>query len=345
LTADEEEHMQHRPLGRSGVAVSSLALGTMIFGEDSPRSTSPDEAARIIDRYLEAGGTHIDTADVYAGGRSEEIVGSALGSRRDGVVLATKVRFATGGGPNDVGLSRRHVVGGVEASLRRLGTDWIDLLYMHAWDPATPIEETLAAFDDLVGEGKVHYIGISNVSAWQAMKTLGVADAAGFSRPVAGQYQYNLLTRSLEWEFEPLFEAEGVGLVPWSPLGGGFLSGKYRPGDRPTAGRIATQSDRDEEAWHRKNTDRNWAVLGAVTEVADEMGATPSQVALAWLLTRPVVSSVIIGVRTMDQLEDNLGAAGLVLPSDAVARLDSAGTVEPPYPYRFQQVYGGRTIE
>jgi len=337
--------MEHRALGDSGMAVGVIALGTMIFGEDSPRRTPPDEARDIIQAFLDAGGTHIDTADVYAGGRSEEIVGEALQGRREEVVLATKVRQRTGEGPNDIGLSRRHVIRGVEGSLRRLKTDWIDVLYLHAWDPLTPIEETLAAVDDVVRAGKVHTVGFSNFSAWQAMKALAVADAGGFTRPVAGQYQYNLLTRQIEWEFDELFLSEGVGMVPWSPLAGGFLSGKYRPGDRPTEGRIATQPDQDEEAWHRKNTGHNWAVLEEVRAVAGELGATVSQVALAWLLTRPVVSSVVAGVRTRAQLEDNLGAAELDVPGGPVHRLDAVSDLEPPYPSRFQRVYAGRTIE
>jgi aryl-alcohol dehydrogenase-like predicted oxidoreductase len=336
--------MEHRLLGDSGLAVSALALGAMVFGEGKQRSASPEESGRIIDRFLEAGGTHIDTADVYAGGRSEEIVGRALRGRRDRVVLATKVRHRTGEGPNDAGLSRRHVRMAVEASLRRLETDWIDLLYLHSWDPLTPIEETMEALDDLVRAGKVHYPGISNFSAWQAMKAIGVADAAGLARPVAGQYQYNLLVRDIEWEFADLFAHEGVGIVPWGPLAGGFLSGKYHKGERPAEGRIATQPDQDEEAWHRRATPRNWAIVEEVGAVAAEIGSTASRVALAWLLSRPVVSSVVVGARTVEQLEDDLAAAELALDETHLERLDRVSAPEAPYPYRFQQVYGGRTL-
>ena len=336
--------MEHRLLGGSGLAVSALALGTMVFGEGKERSASPEESARIIDRFLEAGGTHIDTADVYAGGRSEEIVGRALRGRRDRVVVATKVRHATGGGPNDAGLSRRHLRMGVEASLRRLDTEWIDLLYLHAWDPLTPIEETMEALDDLVRAGKVHYAGVSNFSAWQAMKAIGVADAAGLARPVAGQYQYSLAVRDIEWEFAGLSAHEGLGIVPWGPLAGGFLSGQYRRGPRPAEGRIATQPDRDEEAWHRRATDRNWAIVDEVAAVAGEAGATPSQVAIAWLLSRPEVSSVVIGARTVEQLEEDLGAAGLLLDDAHLERLDRVSAPDAPYPYRFQRVYGGRSL-
>ncbi len=337
--------MKHRRLGDSGLAVSSLALGTMVFGEDSPRSTPSEDAARIIARFLDAGGTHIDTANVYAGGRSEEIIGEVLGSHRAEVVLATKVRGAKGTGPNDAGLSRRHVIREVHSSLRRLQTDWVDVLYMHQWDPVTPIEESLAAFDDLVRAGAVHYVGLSNFAAWQVMKTAGLTEVSGFARPVAAQYQYSLVTRDIEFEYLPLFESEGLGLVPWGPLGGGFLSGKYRPGERPTEGRIATQPDRDEEAWGRRNNDRNWAIVDAVGTAAAELGVTASQVAIAWLLTRPTVASVILGVRTLDQLEDNLAAADLELPDEVVARLDDVSDPPAPYPYRMNRIYGDRVIE
>lgn len=219
--------MQFSRVGNSGLLVSELALGTMVFGEEGARSASPDEATEIINAYLDAGGNHIDTADVYAGGRSEEIVGKALTGKRDQVVLATKVRFRTGDGVHDAGLSRKHILTGVENSLRRLRTDHIDLLYMHCWDPLTPVEESLRAFDDLVSAGKVGYIGVSNFKAWQLMKSLATSDATGFARFVAAQYQYSLIARDIEPEFFDLFASEGVGLVPWSPLAGGFLSGKY----------------------------------------------------------------------------------------------------------------------
>jgi aryl-alcohol dehydrogenase-like predicted oxidoreductase len=243
--------MECRPLGCSGLMVSELCLGTMIFGDEA-RGTDEPTAIRMIHQFLDAGGNFIDTADVYVGGYSEEITGKALKDRRDRVVLATKVRFAMGDDPNDVGLSRRHVIAGCEASLRRLGTDHVDLLYVHMWDPVTPTEETLRALDDLVTAGKVRYIGVSNFKAWQVMKALAVSDACGWARFIAAQYQYSLVVRDIEREFVSLFEAEELGQVPWGPLGGGFLSGKYRPGDRPTEGRIATTPDHTEEAWHRR---------------------------------------------------------------------------------------------
>ena len=337
--------MKYRKLGKSGLLVSELALGTMIFGEDSERSTPAEEAKEIIHRYLDAGGNHIDTANVYAGGRSEEIVGEALQDRRDEIVLATKVRFSMGDGPNDEGLSRYHIVNSVEASLRRLQVDTIDLLYMHCWDPLTPIEESLHAFDDLVTAGKVRYIGLSNFKAWQVMKALGISDANGWARFIAAQYQYSLVTRDIEPEFTDLCLSEGLGIVPWSPLGGGFLTGKYQRDKAPqdaSEGRIAVMPDKAEEAWHRRDTERNWKIIEVMNELAERYDASHPQIALAWLLAQPAVASVIIGVRTMEQLEDNLGASDLTLSVEDLARLNEASAIDPGYPYRFLKNYGQR---
>jgi len=335
--------MKYRPLGRSGLKVSELCLGTMVFGEQNNRGTPPQEAANIIDHFLDAGGNHIDTANVYAGGRSEEIVGSALRNKRANVVLATKVRFAMGAGPNDQGLSRVHIMQAVEASLKRLDTDYIDLLYMHCWDPLTPIDESLRAFDDLVIAGKVRYIGVSNFKAWQLMKALAVSDANGWARYVAAQYQYSLVVRDIEREFVDLCQSEGVGITPWGPLGGGFLSGKYQPDQRPEAGRLSKMPDDTEEAWHRRATNRNWVIIDAVESIAaDHAGATYAQIALAWLLNQPQVVSVILGVRTMEQLEDNLGAAELELSDAELHKLSEASALAESYPYRFIETYGAR---
>lgn len=338
--------MKFKQLGKSGLLVSDLCLGTMIFGEDSPRGTSAAEAERIIQRYLEAGGNHLDTADVYAGGRSEEIVGQALKSApRDQIVLASKVRFPTGAGRNDVGLSRHHLIEGLHASLRRLQTDYLDLYYLHCWDPLTPLEETLRTLDDLVRAGKVRYVGVSNFKAWQVMKALSVSDAHGWVRFVAGQYQYSLIKRDLEYEFIDLCQSEGIGLTPWGPLGGGFLSGKYQRGQRPmnaNEGRIATTADDTEESWTRRDLERNWDIIDAVGEIAEARGATTSQIALAWVRTQPAVSSVIIGVRTLSQLEDNLQAAGIDLTAAELAQLDQVSRMPELYPYRFLQNYGPR---
>lgn len=337
--------MHYKQLGRSGLMVSDICLGTMIFGEDSQRSTSAGDAKEIIHRFLDAGGNHIDTADVYAGGESEKIVGEAIEGKRDQIVLATKVRFSTGDGPNDVGLSQAHIAAGVEASLRRLNTDYIDLYYMHCWDPLTPIEESLRAFDDLVTAGKVRYVGVSNFKAWQLMKALAASDSNSWARFVAGQYQYSLVTRDIEYEFIDLCLEEGIGVMPWGPLGGGFLTGKYKRGERPEDPdqfRLATTPDKDEEAWVRRSSERNWNIIDVVGEIAEEREASYSQVAIAWLRAKPHVSSVIVGVRTMAQLEDNLGAAEIDLTVEELAKLDQVSALPDLYPYRFMQLYGSR---
>jgi aryl-alcohol dehydrogenase-like predicted oxidoreductase len=334
--------LQYKPLGKSGLLVSTLCLGTMVFGEEPPRGADQASATHIIQKFLDTGGNHIDTANVYAGGRSEEIVGAAILDRRDRVILATKVRHKTGGNLNDQGLSRYHVIRSVEASLRRLQTDVIDLLIAHAWDPLTPLEETLRAFDDLVASGKVRYIGVSNFKAWQLMKALALSDAHGWSRFTAAQYQYSLVERNIENEISDLCRHEGLGLTPWGPLGGGFLSGKYHSGDKPQEGRLAMMPDETEESWLRRSNERNWAILQVVDDVARSHQATHSQVALAWLLHQPAVCSVIIGVRTLAQLEDNLAAGELSLSEEELARLSQASEPDDPYPYRFLKLYGSR---
>jgi aryl-alcohol dehydrogenase-like predicted oxidoreductase len=340
--------MNYKQLGRSGLLVTDICLGTMIFGEQSERSTPAGEAVRMIHHYLAAGGNHIDTANVYAGGRSEEIVGRAIRDRRDQVVLATKVRFATGTGRNEEGLSRRHIIAACEASLRRLDTDYIDLYYLHCWDPLTPLDESLRAVEDLVAAGKIRYIGVSNFTAWQMMKALAVSDAHSWSRFVAAQYQYSLVNRDIEYEFSDLCQDQGVGLTPWGPLGGGFLTGKYRRGDRPdsaAAGRIAVMESHTEESWERRNTTRNWDIIDAVGEIAEAREVSYAQVALAWLRVQPAVSSVIIGARTMEQLEDNLGAADLALDETELAALDEASRMPDLYPYRMIANYGLRVAD
>lgn len=334
--------MKYNPLGKSGLLVSELCLGAMIFGEDGTRGTDPKTAQKIIHKYLDAGGNHIDTANVYADGRSEEIVGAAIKDRRDQVILASKVRFSMGEGPNAEGLSRYHMLRSVEASLRRLQTDVIDLLYAHCWDPITPLEETLRAFDDLVASGKVRYIGVSNFKAWQLMKALASSDMHGWARFVAAQYQYSLVERNIEDEIGDLCLTEGLGLTPWGPLGGGFLSGKYQPGDKPEKGRLSMMADETEEAWHRRSNERNWIILQVVDEISKAHQATYSQIALAWLMRQPAVCSTIIGVRTMAQLEDNLAAIQITLSEDELQRLDRASKPEERYPYRFIELYGSR---
>ena len=340
--------MNYKRLGKSGLIVSDLSLGTMIFGEEGERGTSQEDATKIIHRFLDAGGNFIDTADVYVGGRSEEIVGEAIKDRRDEVILATKVRFPTGEGKNDVGLSRHHILNGVKESLRRLNTDRIDLLYVHCWDPFTPLEETLRALNTLIEHEHVRYIGVSNFKAWQLMKALSLSDAHGWSRFVAGQYQYSLVKRDIEHEFSDLALSEGVGLTPWGPLGGGFLSGKYKRNEKPenpSEGRIATTGDANEESWERRNTEQNWRILEVAEEVAQAHGSSVPQVALAWLRGREEVSSVILGVRTLAQLEDNLGAADLTLSDEERSKLDEVSALPELYPYRMIRDYGARTLD
>jgi len=334
--------MKYRSLGRSGLMVSELCLGTMVFGEDGPRGTDASTAQRMIHHYLDQGGNHIDTANVYAGGRSEEIVGRAIKDRRDKVVLATKVRFPMGDGPNDLGLSRKHILRSVEDSLRRLQTDRIDILYMHCWDSLTPIEESLRACDDLVRQGSVGYIGVSNFKAWQMMKALGLSDSHGWIRFVVAQYQYSLVVRDIEREFSDLCLSEGVGLTPWGPLGGGFLTGKYHRSDQPQHGRLAVTPDEAEESWHRRSIERNWQVLDAMDDIATQYDIAHSQIAIAWLLAQPAVSSVIIGARTPEQLEDNLNTTQINLPIAEIKRLTEISARQEGYPYRLIRVYGSR---
>lgn len=334
--------MNNNRLGNSGLYVSDLSLGTMLFGETRGRSTSEADAIRMVHAYIDQGGNHLDTANVYAGGRSEAIIGKALADgRRQQVTIATKVRF--GASPEadmGAGLSRRVIMAEVEASLQRLGTDVIDLYYMHGWDPHTPIEESLRAFDDLVRAGKVRYIGVSNFKAWQVMQALGLSDGKGWARFIAAQYQYSLVVRDIEYEFASLFQTQGIGCMPWGPLGGGFLSGKYQRDQQPTDGRIADSEDIVEESWQRRATERNWRIIDAVEQVATARGATMPQVALAWLRAQPFVSSIIIGARTMAQFEDNMAAGHLNLTAEELAILDDASALPEMYPYRMMQAYG-----
>lgn len=334
--------MKYKPLGKSGLFVSELCLGTMVFGENSSRGTKQHTAEKIIHKFLDMGGNHIDTANVYARGRSEEIVGKAIRDRRSKIVLATKVRFSMGDGPNEQGLSRHHMVQSVEDSLRRLQTDVIDMLYAHCWDPITPLEETLRTFDDLVTSGKVRYVGVSNFKAWQLMKSLTMSDAHGWVRFVAAQYQYSLVERNIEHEITDICLTEGLGLTPWGPLGGGYLSGKYQPGEKPEEGRLSMMPDETEEAWHRRAIERNWSILQVVDEIAKAHQTTHSQVALAWTIRQPAVSSVIMGVRTLAQLDDNLAASNVSLTSEELGRLDQVSKPEARYPYRFIEQYGSR---
>jgi len=341
--------MKYRQLGKSGLIVTDLCLGTMIFGEDTSRATPEGEAVKIIHRYLEAGGNFLDTANIYAQGRAEEIVGRALAGRNKNVVLATKVRFPMGSDPNESGLSRLHIQNSVEVSLRRLRVDTIDLLYLHGWDPVTPIQETMRTLDDLVRSGKIRYIGVSNFKAWQLMKALSISEINQYVRFIAAQYQYSLVVRDIEREFVDLCLSEGVGITPWGPLGGGFLSGKYNREVKPQTteeGRIATSDRTVEEAWERRSTEQNWKIIDTIkTIMNNHAGASASQVALAWLLAKQAVSSVIIGVRTLAQLEDNLKASELKITAAEMDQLDDVSALTEAYPYRFIEFYTRRNLE
>jgi aryl-alcohol dehydrogenase-like predicted oxidoreductase len=329
--------MEYRQLGRSGLRVSTLTLGTMTFGGGgkfaSVGSTDVDGARRQVDMCLDAGVNLIDTADVYSDGASEEILGQALAGRRDRVLLATKARMAMGGGPNDAGLSRHHLIRACEASLRRLGTDHIDLYQAHEWDGQTPLEETLEALDDLQRAGKIRYAGCSNYAGWQLAKALGIYERRGLARFVSQQVYYSLQSRDAEYELVPAGLDQGVGMLVWSPLAGGLLSGKYRRGqDGPAGARHLTDWNeppvRDEE--------QTYDVIEAAIEVGAAHGVSAAQVALAWLLGRPGVSSLVIGARTDEQLADNLAAAQLELSAEERARLDALSAPPLIYPHWHQ---------
>ncbi len=332
--------------------MSRLTLGTMTFGAES----SEELAHQQLDAFVDAGGNLLDTADVYSTGVSEEIIGRWLAARpreiTDRVVLATKGRFPMGAAPNDVGLSRRHLQRALDASLTRLGIDCVDLYQVHAWDPLTPLAETLTTLDDFVRAGKIRYVGLSNFTGWQVQKAVATAAALGLQPPVTLQPQYSLLVRELEWEIVPSCLDAGLGLLPWSPLGGGWLTGKYKKDARPTgATRLGENPDRGVEAYDRRaRQDRTWAVVEAVQSVAEARGASMAQVALAWLADRPAVTSVILGARTVEQLTDNLGAGDLHLDAAETEALDLASDPQAAdYPYggpgseqRSRRIEGGR---
>jgi aryl-alcohol dehydrogenase-like predicted oxidoreductase len=329
--------MDYRQLGHSGLRVSSITLGTMTFGGRGHwgrvGATDVDVATRQVDLCLDAGVNLIDTADVYSDGLSEEIVGKTLKGRRDRVLLATKARFAMGDGPNDAGLSRHHIIRACEASLRRLGTDYIDLYQVHEWDGQTPLEETLSALDNLVTSGKVRYIGCSNFAGWHLMKALGISELRGYQRFISQQIYYSLQSRDAEYELVPASLDQGVGILVWSPLAGGLLSGKYRRDqDMPEGSRHLT--DWNEPPVH--DEDQLYDIVDVLVEVAEGHGVSPAQVALAWTLGRPGISTVVVGARTEEQLADNLGAADLVLSEEERARLDEVSAPRLMYPYWHQ---------
>jgi len=323
--------MKLRTLGRTGLKVSNLCLGAMTFG-NAQWGCDEGTSRKIIDRFLDAGGNFIDTADVYSNGVSEEICGRALRERRHQVVLATKVAGPMGAGPNDLGLSRRHILDAIDASLRRLGTDFIDLYQVHAYDPTSPLEETLRALDDCVRSGKVRYVGCSNYSAWQLMKANALARELRTARYDCLQPQYSLVCRHIEREHLPLCREEGIGVIPWSPLGGGLLTGKMRKGAAAPAGSRAAVDPANRE---RFGAERNLEIAETVVGVAERIRKSASQVALAWVIQQPGVAAPIFGARTLEQLEDNLAAADLVLDAEALRALDAASALELVYPYDF----------
>ncbi|QAY72556.1 aldo/keto reductase [Agromyces protaetiae] len=340
--------MKYRMLGRTGVYVSTIGLGTMTFGGagtplgDALGGLDQTATDRVVGTALDLGVTLFDTADVYTGGESETFLGRALGSRRDDVVLATKFSARTGLGPNDVGASRLHVMRAVEASLSRLGTDRIDLYQLHSFDAETPIDETLAALDDLVRQGKVRYVGASNVAAWQLMKALGVSERLGAARFVSDQAYYSLLGRDVEREIAPLAADQGVSLFAWAPLAGGILTGKYsRSGASDPGSRRATAGYPD---FPPVDPARAWDIVDAVESVASRHDASPAQVALAWVLGRPAVTSVLVGARRPEQLADSVAAVELELTTADLDELEAVSRTATPYPdWVWDFAAGGRT--
>ena len=333
--------MELRFLGRSGLQVPALSFGTMTFGGEgffeSMGKTQVDEARTLIDTCLAAGVNLFDTADMYSYGASETILGQALGNRRKDVLIATKVFARMGEGPNEVGLSRHHVMHACEASLRRLGTDYIDLYQVHSFDSLTPIEETLRALDDLVRTGKVRYIGCSNYSGWQLMKAQAISERQGLERFIAQQIHYSLISREAEHELVPVGLDQGVGILVWSPLAFGFLTGKFRRGQaRGAESRQATV-----EIPGLFDEQRGYAIVEAAGEIAKARGVSAAQVALNWLRQKPGVTTLIMGARNKQQLQDNLAAASWELTEHEMRRLDEVSAVPVPYPYWHQRKYAG----
>jgi aryl-alcohol dehydrogenase-like predicted oxidoreductase len=336
--------MEYRSIGASSLEVSALSVGTATFGGGSEfyrawGQTDVAEAARLVDVALDAGVTMFDTADSYSGGLAEEILGRAISGRRQRMLISTKASFRTGPGPDDVGSSRRHLIPACEASLRRLGTDYIDLWSMHGFDSFTPVEETLGAIDELTRAGKIRYAGCSNFSGWHLMKSLSVAEQRGWPRYVAHQAYYSLVARDYEWELMPLALDQRIGTVVWSPLSGGQLSGRIgRDHPAPEGTRVAALGMRPGLA-----REQFYDVVDVLRAIAEETGRTVPQVALNWVLQRPTVATLVIGARNEVQLRDSLGAAGWALSAEQIQRLDTASDRTPAYPYWHQRsIFGER---
>ena len=332
--------MEQRFMGKSGLRVSVLSFGTMtVGGRDrfgKMGNLGVSDTTRLIDLCLEAGVNTIDTADLYSLGVAEEILGEALeGGRRERCVLVTKAANRMGPGPNDIGLSRLHLIRACEASLRRLRTDYLDLYLAHNQDLFTPLDETLRAFDDLIRAGKVRYVGCSNHSAWYLMKALAIAEREGLSRYMCQQINYNLVARDVEHELIPLTLDQGLGLMAWSPLHAGLLSGKFRRGERPSQARL-----NELDVPGTVDMERLYRIVDVLTTIGQERGASPAQVALNWVICKPGVDTVIIGARNEEQLRDNLAAANWRLTPDEIDRLDEVSALPEPYPYWHQHKFG-----
>ncbi len=338
--------MENRTLGRSGFKVPVLSLGTGTFGGGGDflkawGSSDVAEASRLVDICLEAGLNMFDSADIYSGGMAEEILGQSIKGKRDKLLISTKATFRSGTGANDVGSSRFHLLAAVDKSLKRLGTDYIDLFQLHGFDAVTPVEETLGTLDGLIRVGKIRYVGCSNFSGWHLMKSLAVSEKYGLARYVAHQAYYSLVGRDYEWELMPVGADQGVGAVVWSPLGWGRLTGKLRRGQpKPQTSRL--QSKQVQDAGPQVADEYLFKVVDALDELAQETGKTVPQIALNWLLQRPTVANVIVGARNEEQLRQNLGAVGWNLTAEQVARLDAASAAKLAYPYWHQAGFSER---
>lgn len=334
--------MQYKRIGNAGIEVSELALGTMTFGRETEEKT----AARILDMFLDIGGNLIDEANIYGRvrGASEEVVGRLIQGKRDKVILTTKAFFPEDSGtPNSGGLFRRHLIKSLNESLRRLRTDYVDIFFLHCEDALAPIEETLATLDNLVREGKICYIGASNFTAWKIMKGLGISERNGWARFICIQPQYSLVVRDIEREHVPMCLGENIGILTWAPLAGGFLTGKYEHKTVPSGeGRVATKPKIDTDSWDNRATERNFNIVDKVKETAKARGKTCSQVALNWLVCKPWVTAPILGVRTIEQAEDNFGCIGWKLSPEEMADLDEASRIDDCYPYDFIKKCGQR---
>ena len=325
--------MEYRFMGRTGLKASEICLGCQTFGWGADEPT----AHALADRFIAAGGNFFDTSNTYNEGKSETMLGSWIKSRKNRaqIVVNTKVFFPAGKGPNDTGLSRKHILEQVDVSLRRLQTDYIDLYQMHCWDASTPLEETLRTLDDVVRAGKVRYIGASNYTPSQLMRAIMLSEMHNWVRFDCLQPEYSLLVRSTEWELLPLCSSEGIGVIAWSPLAGGWLSGKYRRGQPPPPDSRVGRADRWDDQAEQRESERTWQIIDALDEVSRDCGRSLSQVALNWLLQQPGVTAPIIGARTLAQLEDNLGSVGWSLNADQMAKLDAASAIPLPSPYNF----------